>query len=244
VLIAQSIGLSLLLLLGALIALRDGSGTVGVGTMVVGLVIIATAVVMLGRRDLILRLAGWLTRRIGGLARRRAHARADGLAVKIESTLVRMREIPLSSRAGVRVAMIAAGVWFGDFLCLICGFAAIHAAIPWDGVLLAYGVAQVAGSLPVVPGGIGIIEGSLALILTYYGAARPSALAAALVYRLISFWLAIAVGWVTVGFISHRFRRPRHPHLRSTDVIAHGPDASEQPPSQHLAPDLRAPGEP
>jgi hypothetical protein len=67
-----------------------------------------------------------------------------------------------------------------------------------DGALLAYGAAQVVGSLPIVPGGIGIIEGSLAVILMQYGAGRVRALSATLVYRIVSFWLDITIGWITV----------------------------------------------
>ena len=84
----------------------------------------------------------------------------------------------------------------------------VRAAVPWSGVLLAYGVAQVVGSLPVVPGGIGIIEGSLAVILMEYGAGRVPALSAALVYRMVSFWLVIAIGWIAFGVIA------RHPQSK------------------------------
>jgi uncharacterized protein (TIRG00374 family) len=105
------------------------------------------------------------------------------------------------------VVAIAAVVWFADFCCLACSFGAVRAAVPWDGVLLAYGVAQVVGSLPVVPGGVGIVEGSLAVILTRYGASPVPALSAALVYRLASFWLVIATGWITVAVIARRQRR-------------------------------------
>jgi uncharacterized protein (TIRG00374 family) len=74
-------------------------------------------------------------------------------------------------------------------------------------VLLAYGVAQVVSTIPLVPGGVGIVEGSLAVILVAYGAGRVPAVAAALVYRIVSFWLAIAVGWISVGVIARQLRR-------------------------------------
>jgi uncharacterized protein (TIRG00374 family) len=74
-------------------------------------------------------------------------------------------------------------------------------------VLLAYGAAQAASALPIVPGGLGIVEGSLAVILSAYGVARVPAISAALAYRLVSFWLSIAVGWVSVGTLAYRARR-------------------------------------
>jgi uncharacterized protein (TIRG00374 family) len=200
VLIAQAIGMSLILLLGVLVALASG-GTRYAGASVAGLVIVVVAVAVLIRRDLILRFVQALT----GRAHR---SRLGGqLTERIGSTLARMREIPLSTGSAVGAVALATAVWFGDFLCLVCSFGAIHAAVPWDGVLLAYGVAQVAGTLPIVPGGLGIIEGSLAIILIGYGASRPSALAAAVIYRVISFWFAIAVGWISVGLIAHHRRQ-------------------------------------
>ncbi|HUC57628.1 MAG TPA: YbhN family protein [Streptosporangiaceae bacterium] len=206
ILVAQAIGMSLLLLLGVLVALASG-GIKDAGASIAGLVIVIIAVAVLVRRDLILRLVSALTRLVQRIITRGRDAKEGGLAERIQATLARMREIPLSTGSTVGIAGLATAVWFGDFLCLVCGFAATGAAIPWDGVLLAYGVAQVAGTLPIVPGGIGIIEGSLAIILIGFGASRPSALAAAVIYRAISFWLAIAVGWSSVWVIAHRHRR-------------------------------------
>jgi uncharacterized membrane protein YbhN (UPF0104 family) len=65
----------------------------------------------------------------------------------------------------------------------------------------------VVGSFPVVPGGLGIVEGSLAVILVAYGAGRVPALSAAITFRIVNFWLAIAVGWVSVGLIALQVRR-------------------------------------
>ena len=206
VLVAQAIGLSLLLLLGVIVALAASTNARYASVTIVGLVIVAAAVAILVRRDLVLRLLALLpraARRASGQRRQRVHA----VTIRIESILARMREIPLSTGSTVEVVAIAFAVWLADFCCLVCSFGAVRGAIPWSGMLLAYGAAQVAGSLPVVPGGIGIIEGSLAVILTRYGSTRVSALSAALVYRLVSFWLVIAIGWITVAVISRRQRR-------------------------------------
>ncbi len=203
ILIAQAIGMSLLLLLGVLIALAGGPGGRDTRAAVVGLIIVAAAGAVLVRRDLVLRLAEGAVR---GVRRITGHPRGS-IGERITSTLARMREIPLGPRATVAVVVLAALVWCCDFVCLLCAFGAVHAAIPWAGVLLAYCVSEVAASLPIVPGGIGVVEGSLAIILTAYGTGRTSALAAALVFRAVSFWLAIALGWIAVWVIVHRGRR-------------------------------------
>jgi hypothetical protein len=72
--------------------------------------------------------------------------------VRIESTLARMRDIPLSTTNIVKLVTMATALWFTDFLILICCFGAVHATIPWSGVLLAFGVAQIVASLPLIPG--------------------------------------------------------------------------------------------
>ncbi len=203
ILIAQAIGMSLLLLVGVVVALAASARARETGVTLAGLVIVAGSGAILIRRDLVLRLASGLVR---ALQRVTGHPRGS-IGARVESTLARMREIPLSTGATIGIVVLATGVWGGDFLCLLCSFGAVHAAVPWAGVLLAYGVAQVAGAFPVVPGGIGIVEGSLAVILAAYGADRVSAVAAALAYRIVSFWLAIAVGWISVAVIAHQARR-------------------------------------
>ncbi len=101
---------------------------------------------------------------------------------------------------------MATALWLTDFSILICCFGAVHAPIPWSGVLLAFGVAQIVASLPLIPGGIGIVEGSLAVILVAYGAKKVPALAVVLVYRLLTFWVVIIVGWISIGVIEWRVR--------------------------------------
>jgi uncharacterized protein (TIRG00374 family) len=218
ILIAQAIGMSALLLLGVVVALAGSTSATGTGVTVAGLVIVIASGAILVRRDLVLRLAGLLVR---ATQRVTGHPRGS-IGARVEATLARMREIPLSTQSTAGIVIMATGVWGCDFLCLVCGFGAVHAPVPWTGVLLAYGVAQVVGALPIVPGGIGIVEGSLAVILAAYGAGRVAAISAALVYRIVSFWLAIAVGWISVGVIAQQARR------RSRRDAAHGPGPGRQ----------------
>ncbi len=203
ILIAQAIGMSALLLIGVLVALTSSTSTGGAGTALVGLVIVVAAGAVLVRRDVVLGLAASAVR---GVRRLTGHPRGS-VGARIEATFARMQEIPLSTPSTVGVVAIATAVWCCDFLCLICAFGAVHAKVPWHGVLLAYGVAQIVASFPVVPGGIGIVEGSLAVILAAYGAGRVPAVSAALGFRIINFWLAIIVGWISVAAIALLARR-------------------------------------
>lgn len=209
ILIAQAIGMSFVLLTGVLVALAAtataggrAASPAGLGVTVLGLLIILGAGAVLVRRDLVLRMASAVTGRLARRRRQPSGGESAGLLARIEGTLARMREIPLSAGATAGVVVLATAVWLCDFGCLLCGFRAVHAAIPWHGVLLAYGASVVAGSLPIVPGGLGIVEGSLAVVLVAYGASRVSAVSAVLAFRIVTYWLAIAVGWVSVGLIT------------------------------------------
>jgi len=96
--------------------------------------------------------------------------------------------------------------WFADIGCLVASMIALHIAVPWYGILATYGVTQLAASLPITPGGIGVVEGSLSLMLAAYGLPLSDAVAAALLYRVISFWVLVPIGWITWAIIKLRQR--------------------------------------
>jgi hypothetical protein len=218
ILIAQAIGMSLLLLLGVVVALAGNTGAHDTALVVVGLVIILAAGTLLVRRDLLLRFLRALVK----LAKRVTGHPRDDLGERIEHTLTRMRDIPMSTGSSIGVVAIATALWLVDFLCLVCCFGAVHAHIPWSGVLLAFGVSQIAASLPFIPGGIGVVEGSLAVILVAYGTHKVPALAVVLIYRLLTFWLAILVGWTCIAAIEWRVRTDKVRRAADGAVLAEG----------------------
>jgi putative heme transporter len=106
--------------------------------------------------------------------------------------------------------------WLGDLACLAVSFLAVGAGVPWRGLLLAYGAGQLASILPITPGGLGVVEGSLTVALVTFGGAHVSTVAAVLLYRLISFWLVLPAGWVSWGAMTIRGRYRRSlPHVQT-----------------------------
>lgn len=61
---------------------------------------------------------------------------------------------------------------------------AVGGHVPWQTVLAAYGLTQLAAVLPLTPGGIGVIEGTLSLLLIASHVPAPTAVAAVILYRL------------------------------------------------------------
>ena len=109
---------------------------------------------------------------------------------------------------GLVVALAwAVGNWVFDLGCLLCAFGAVGSPIPWRGVVLAYGAAQLAANLPITPGGLGVVEGSLTIGLVAYGGAEASSVAVVLIYRALSFWMPLLVGWAAAGVLAVERKR-------------------------------------
>lgn len=87
--------------------------------------------------------------------------------------------------------------WVFDILALLAAARAVGIDVDPHGVTLAYFAAQAAGSvLPLLPGGIGAIESSMAASLVAFGATLSPAAAAVGLYRLVSYWVVVAIGWI------------------------------------------------
>jgi uncharacterized membrane protein YbhN (UPF0104 family) len=82
--------------------------------------------------------------------------------------------------------------WISDLACLTISFSAARTALPWRALLIAYAAGQLAALLPIMPGGLGVI-GSLSAAFAAYGG-TTTALAAVLLYRLISYWAVLLAG--------------------------------------------------
>jgi putative heme transporter len=101
----------------------------------------------------------------------------------------------------------AAANWLWDCLALALCFVAVGQGVPWQGLLLAYGAAQLAINIPITPGGLGVVEGSLTIALVAYGGQREATVAAVVLYRLISFWSLLAAGWAAWALLAYQARR-------------------------------------
>jgi uncharacterized protein (TIRG00374 family) len=97
--------------------------------------------------------------------------------------------------------------WIADLSCLTVSFLAVGVGVPWKGLLLAYGAGQLAAVLPITPGGLGAVEGSITVALVTFGGGAESTVAAVLLYRLVSFWLLLPIGWTAWGAVALAGRR-------------------------------------
>jgi uncharacterized protein (TIRG00374 family) len=130
-------------------------------------------------------------------------------ATALDRFVDRVASLRLPRRQYAEVLALAVWNWVADCLCLAFSIRAIGVDVPWQGLVLAYGAGMAAASVGVTPGGLGVVEAVLSASLVALGVKGHSALAAVLVYRFISFWLVMTVGWAVVAMLT----RARNPQL-------------------------------
>jgi uncharacterized membrane protein YbhN (UPF0104 family) len=88
-------------------------------------------------------------------------------------------------------------LWFDIAVLFVCFVAAGHTP-PLAPVVLAYQIGYLSNFIP-VPGGIGVLDGSLIGMLVIYGLGGTVATAATLTYHAISLWVPAV--WGTIAFV-------------------------------------------
>lgn len=195
--------LSALAAAGLALAAAEGSSEGLVGGIVGLAAVMALLALAWSRRS-------WLFGRAAGAVRlsQRVVHRPRGDADDLVAGARRRLGAVTPSRTDWAVAAgMAAANWVLDLGCLVAAFGAVNAEVPWRGLLLAYAAAQLATNLPITPGGLGVVEGSLTVALVAFGGAEASTVAAVLMYRLFNFWMMLPVGWVSWGWLVVRGRR-------------------------------------
>jgi hypothetical protein len=131
------------------------------------------------------------------------------LVAEIHRIVAMITAVRLGSRQVIRIVLWGVANWLFDCACFAMMFLAVNANIPWKGLLLAYGAGQLAATLPFTPGGLGVVEGSITIALVAFGGVHASTVDAVLMYRVISFWLILVVGWVLWAQLAFQVRRGR-----------------------------------
>ncbi|MGH9280813.1 MAG: lysylphosphatidylglycerol synthase transmembrane domain-containing protein, partial [Acidimicrobiales bacterium] len=87
---------------------------------------------------------------------------------------------------------------------LAAAVAAFHGGLGIAQVGAVYLGASALAAVAPTPGGLGAIEAALVAGLTGVGMASGSAVAAVLSYRLVTYWLPILPGWISLRALSRR----------------------------------------
>jgi uncharacterized protein (TIRG00374 family) len=170
-----------------------------IGGVVFALMFALGAACLVFDRPLILagRASQWVSNRV----RRHRTARRD-----LPARLLRERDLvrEVLGRKWWQALLAASGRWVLDYATLLAALTAVGAHPRPSLVLLAFFAAQLLGTLPLTPGGLGFVEAGLTGTLALAGVGASEAVLATLAYRLVSFWLPIPAGGVAA--LLHRRR--------------------------------------
>jgi uncharacterized protein (TIRG00374 family) len=144
----------------------------------------------------------------------------DGIGVKVLSWVNSLRGKPFdtglekwrrtldqleSVSPSRRVLSVAFGWsmfnWVADVACLLFAAYAAGGHPSLAGLTVAYAAARAVGSIPLMPGGLLVVEAVLVPGLVTSGMALSDAISAMLIYRLVSWLFIAAIGWVIFLFL-------------------------------------------
>jgi uncharacterized membrane protein YbhN (UPF0104 family) len=163
---------------------------------------------------------------------------ADAGLTRWRETLSQLESVQLGRRdLGVAFSWSLFN-WIADVGCLLfaCYATGGHPSIA--GVIVAYAAARAVGSIPLMPGGLLVVEAVLVPGLVSSGMSLASAISAMLIYRLVSWIFIAAIGWV-VFFFMFRTEKDIDPDSQANESVS----ADESGDTQ-FSPDPEAPHPP
>ena len=189
--IGSAVMLNLILWVGLIVsipirgvnALYGGAAIVGIVLMLVAAGLIFGLVEGQGRAE---RAVRWLAQHV--------RIDADHACEVIRHLGNRLEGLIADRQLLWRVAGWALANWLFDMAALFVFLRAFGGHIAIDGLIVAFGLANVMAVVPITPGGLGIVEGIYIPTIVGFGLSRSSATVGVLTYRLAQFWLPILVG--------------------------------------------------
>jgi uncharacterized membrane protein YbhN (UPF0104 family) len=104
-------------------------------------------------------------------------------------------EQPVAANHLVLLLVLGSLNWLFDTAVLFAALAAMGQSIPVRGVVVAYTLGQLVTAIPVLPGGGGTVEATMSAGLILAGGTGAAVIAAVLLYRIVSAWALVPLGW-------------------------------------------------
>ncbi len=191
--IGSAVVLNLILWFGLIVSIPTRGVNAGYGTAaVVGVILMAFAAFLIFG---LVEGQGRSERMVRGIARRLRFDEQH--AAEVLSHLgARIEDLATDRKLLWRVVGWATANWALDAVSLWVFLRAFGGHIGIDGLIIAFGIANVFSVIPITPGGLGLVEGIYIPMLVGFGLTKPTATVGVLSYRVAQYWMPIMVGWI------------------------------------------------
>ena len=199
------------------VAPADSAASVGVSQVfafALHLILLIIFAVLTGSsREHSLRPPGWVYIALGvlvlgaliGLAfpagRRLARSRVAPALGQVIPRLLDVAQRPGKLAEGIGGAFLLTSAYI---LCLDTCVKALGGSVPLASVAVVYLTGNAIGSVVPTPGGLGAVEAALSAGLTAAGLPGTTAVSAVLLFRTLTFWLPVPVGWASFNYLMRR----------------------------------------
>ncbi|MFZ9579206.1 MAG: lysylphosphatidylglycerol synthase transmembrane domain-containing protein [Ilumatobacteraceae bacterium] len=125
---------------------------------------------------------------------RRLHLNEDRAGEAVRHIGGRMQELSADRALLRRLVGWAAANWLIDAAALWVFLRSFGGSLSVDGLIVAFGLANVLAAIPITPGGLGVVEATYVPVLVGFGLPRATAVVGVLSYRIAQYWLPILIG--------------------------------------------------
>jgi uncharacterized membrane protein YbhN (UPF0104 family) len=132
--------------------------------------------------------------------RRLVRARLSPTFGQVLPRLLEIAQHPRKLAEGIGGALLLSLAYI---LCLAACVAAFGRSVPFAKIGFVYLTGSAIGSIIPTPGGLGAVEAALTAGLTAAGVPGAVAVSAVLLFRLLTFWLPVPLGWAALNFLEH-----------------------------------------
>jgi glycosyltransferase 2 family protein len=126
---------------------------------------------------------------------------ASRLAPTLRGVVPRLLDIgqrPAKLAEGAGGALLVTAAYIG---CLAVSVQAFGGSLPLEAVALVYLTGSAIGSIVPTPGGLGAVEAALTAGLTAAGLAGATAISSVLLFRTVTFWIPVPLGWAALNYL-------------------------------------------
>ncbi len=172
------------------------------GLLSIVLIVIPALILLVGMHHEAVRRRGrivalWVVRTWCALR----HRPSEAMETAYVNGIDRIAALRLGGRSALLTTVLTLANVLAKAGCLAAVTLSIYGHVAWAGIVLAWAAGQGLQLLNLTPGGLGVVDAAIGVALVGIGIPASTAIAIVLVYRVISLWLILLAGAVTLLYI-------------------------------------------